>query len=71
VTLPCHNLWCVGHLGVQVMTEDARLEYDLEGLWAANQPEAVKEDDSAQEEDIVLSTDFEWDERPVRKRISG
>jgi len=53
------------------MTEDARLEYDLEGLWAANQPEAVKEDDSAQEEDIVLSTDFEWDERPVRKRISG
>ena len=53
------------------MTEDARLEYDLEGLWTANQPEAVQEEDSAQEEDIVLSTDFEWDERPVRKRISG
>ncbi|KAK9833463.1 hypothetical protein WJX81_007318 [Elliptochloris bilobata] len=68
--------WLVVDCGatiVHVMSEDARAEYDLEGLWGEGgadaylqsnadlQIEEVSKDDAARE------SDFEWDERPVAR----
>lgn len=52
------------------MSEDARLEYDLEGLWGPDGPNQDLHADNEGAGDAVVAVpdEFEWDEQPVRRR---